>query len=122
MSYRPSLLTNPFIRNFYDPEIRILDFPVSFYLEYPFKTPGPLVCTVQALVEEALLEIHPSAIDLGICLTTTTVRKRINIKNISIVPQQIGFVDMPKVFILLYKLNTLTLHSIKLLRAIIYFT
>jgi hypothetical protein len=81
----------------YDKELKIIDFPIYFFLEFPFATPGPITCTVQALLDEVILEIVPMEIDLGKCLTSETVLKKLTLTNKSIVPQHIGFTEMPEV-------------------------
>lgn len=86
------------IKQFYDEESRILDFPIPFNFEgFPFGIPGPLTCTFQAILDDPELRVEPTHIDCGLCSTAETVQKKLTIQNMSLAPEHFGFVDLPDV-------------------------
>ena len=92
------MLTSPdLFREYFDPETRIIDFPVYFHLKFPYKVPSPIKATFMAVISDSSLEIEPKVLDMGLCHSAETVKSRITVHNPTIVVQKIGFTDLPDV-------------------------
>jgi hypothetical protein len=82
---------------FIDRDTGIIDFPVFFDLKFPFKTDSPLQTTFLGVLTNQNLEFYPShEIDMGKCSSTETVLGNFSIFNNSMLPQHLGFVDVPE--------------------------
>ena len=57
----------------------------------------PVRFTVQAIVTTSDLEITPSEINFGYCTIYEAIRTEIRLSNLSLLPQEFGFVGLPKV-------------------------
>lgn len=57
----------------------------------------PVRFTVQAIVTTSDLEINPSEINFGYCTIYEAIRTEIRLSNLSLLPQEFGFVGLPKV-------------------------
>lgn len=53
--------------------------------------------TVQAIVTTSDLEISPLEINFGYCTIYEAIRTEISLSNLSLLPQEFGFVGLPKV-------------------------
>lgn len=53
--------------------------------------------TVQAVVTTSDLEISPLEINFGYCTIYEAIRTEISLSNLSLLPQEFGFVGLPKV-------------------------
>ena len=57
----------------------------------------PVGFTVHAVVTTSDLEISPAGLDFGYCTIYEAIRTQINLCNHSLLPQEFGFVGLPKV-------------------------
>jgi hypothetical protein len=53
--------------------------------------------TVQAIVTTSDLEVFPAEVDFGYCTIYEAIRTEISLTNHSLLPQEFGFVGLPKV-------------------------
>lgn len=57
----------------------------------------PVEFTVHAIVTTSDLELSPSEVDFGYCTIYEAIRTEIRLHNHSLLPQEFGFVKLPKV-------------------------
>lgn len=57
----------------------------------------PVGFTVHAIITTSDLELSPSEVDFGYCTTYEAIRTRVSLCNRSLLPQEFGFVGLPKV-------------------------
>lgn len=57
----------------------------------------PVEFTVHATITTSDLELSPLEVDFGYCTIYEAVRTSINVCNLSLLPQEFGFVGVPKV-------------------------
>lgn len=57
----------------------------------------PVGFTVHAIVTTSDLELRPSMVDFGHCTVYEAIRTSISLCNHSLLPQEFGFVGLPKV-------------------------
>ncbi|XP_051027663.1 cilia- and flagella-associated protein 74 [Acomys russatus] len=78
---------------YFDPVSRVLEAPMTIWVADQIK---PVEFTVQAIVTTSDLEISPSEINFGYCTIYEAIRTELNISNLSLLPQEFGFVGLPK--------------------------
>ncbi|CAL1527246.1 unnamed protein product [Lymnaea stagnalis] len=88
---RKSLYTDA--PKFIDHELGILEAPITIIVA---DQTTPVHFTVHAVVTSTDLQINVSNINFGYCTIHESVRKRFQITNTSILPQQFGFVGLPE--------------------------
>ncbi|KAM6174154.1 cilia- and flagella-associated protein 74 [Erethizon dorsatum] len=79
--------------NYFDKDSRVLEAPVTIWVADQTK---PVGFTVHAIVTTSDLELRPSAVDFGYCTIYAAVRARVSLCNHSLLPQEFGFVGLPK--------------------------
>lgn len=57
----------------------------------------PVGFTVHAIVTTSDLELSPSEVDFGYCTIYEAIRTSVSLCNRSLLPQEFGFVGLPKV-------------------------
>eukprot|EP00072_Mus_musculus_P056342 XP_006539113.1 PREDICTED: cilia- and flagella-associated protein 74 isoform X6 [Mus musculus] len=80
-------------RKYFDPASRVLEAPMTIRVADQIK---PVRFTVQAIVTTSDLEINPSEINFGYCTIYEAIRTEICLSNLSLLPQEFGFVGLPK--------------------------
>nr|XP_051694887.1 cilia- and flagella-associated protein 74 isoform X3 [Oryctolagus cuniculus] len=78
---------------YFDPESRVLEAPMTIWVADQVK---PVGFTVHAVVTTSDLEMTPSQLDFGHCTVYEAVRAEIDLFNHSLLPQEFGFVGLPK--------------------------
>ncbi|XP_071474637.1 cilia- and flagella-associated protein 74 [Marmota flaviventris] len=78
---------------YFDKESRVLEAPMTIWVADQMK---PVGFTVQAIVTTSDLELSPSELDFGHCTIYEAIRAEIVLYNHSLLPQEFGFVGLPK--------------------------
>ncbi|XP_040590866.1 cilia- and flagella-associated protein 74 isoform X4 [Mesocricetus auratus] len=78
---------------YFDPDSRVLEAPMTIWVADQIK---PVGFTVQAVVTTSDLEISPVEINFGFCTIYEAIRTEISLSNLSLLPQEFGFVGLPK--------------------------
>ncbi|CAH7448717.1 Cfap74 [Phodopus roborovskii] len=78
---------------YFDPESRVLEAPLTIWVADQIK---PVGFTVQAIVTTSDLEINPVEINFGYCTIYEAIKTEISLINHSLLPQEFGFVGLPK--------------------------
>ncbi|KAM5248741.1 LOW QUALITY PROTEIN: cilia- and flagella-associated protein 74 [Ctenodactylus gundi] len=80
-------------KKYFDKDSRVLEAPVTIWVADQTK---PVGFTVHAIVTTSDLEISPPEVDFGHCTIYEAVRTRVTLHNHSLLPQEFGFVGLPK--------------------------
>ncbi|KAF6107975.1 cilia and flagella associated protein 74 [Phyllostomus discolor] len=78
---------------YFDKESRVLEAPMTIRVGDQIK---PVEFTVHAVVTTSDLELSPSEVDFGHCTVCEAVRASVSLYNPSLLPQEFGFVGLPK--------------------------
>uniref|UniRef100_A0A2K6LZ10 Cilia and flagella associated protein 74 n=1 Tax=Rhinopithecus bieti TaxID=61621 RepID=A0A2K6LZ10_RHIBE len=78
---------------YFDKETRVLEAPMTIWVADQNK---PVEFTVHAIVTTSDLELSPSEVDFGYCTIYEAIRTEISLHNHSLLPQEFGFVKLPK--------------------------
>ncbi|XP_054439712.1 cilia- and flagella-associated protein 74 [Pteronotus mesoamericanus] len=78
---------------YFDKESRVLEAPMVIRVADQIR---PVEFTVHAIVTTSDLELSPSEVDFGYCTVYEAVRAPISLYNHSLLPQEFGFVGLPK--------------------------
>uniref|UniRef100_A0A2I3TGG2 Cilia- and flagella-associated protein 74 n=1 Tax=Pan troglodytes TaxID=9598 RepID=A0A2I3TGG2_PANTR len=78
---------------YFDKETRVLEAPMTIWVADQNK---PVGFTVHAIVTTSDLELSPSEVDFGYCTIYEAIRTEISLHNHSLLPQEFGFVRLPK--------------------------
>uniref|UniRef100_G1QH08 Cilia- and flagella-associated protein 74 n=1 Tax=Nomascus leucogenys TaxID=61853 RepID=G1QH08_NOMLE len=78
---------------YFDKETRVLEAPMTIWVADQNK---PVEFTVHAIVTTSDLELSPSEVDFGYCTIYEAIRTEISLHNHSLLPQEFGFVRLPK--------------------------
>uniref|UniRef100_A0A2K5ZD68 Cilia- and flagella-associated protein 74 n=1 Tax=Mandrillus leucophaeus TaxID=9568 RepID=A0A2K5ZD68_MANLE len=78
---------------YFDKETRVLEAPMTMWVADQNK---PVEFTVHAIVTTSDLELSPSEVDFGYCTIYEAIRTEISLHNHSLLPQEFGFVKLPK--------------------------
>ncbi|KAK7817253.1 hypothetical protein U0070_004390 [Myodes glareolus] len=78
---------------YFDKHSRVLEAPMTIWVADQIK---PVEFTVQAVVTTSDLEISPLEINFGYCTIYEAIRTEISLSNLSLLPQEFGFVGLPK--------------------------
>ncbi|XP_036316714.1 cilia- and flagella-associated protein 74 [Pipistrellus kuhlii] len=78
---------------YFDRESRILEAPLTIRVADQVK---PVEFTVHATVTTSDLELCPLEVDFGYCTIYEAIRTQISVCNLSLLPQEFGFVGVPK--------------------------
>ncbi|XP_037684741.1 cilia- and flagella-associated protein 74 isoform X4 [Choloepus didactylus] len=78
---------------YFDKEGRVLEAPMAIWVADQVK---PVGFTVHAIVTTSDLELSPSEVDFGHCTIYEAVRTQVTLRNHSLLPQEFGFVGLPK--------------------------
>ncbi|XP_070259978.1 cilia- and flagella-associated protein 74 isoform X2 [Myotis yumanensis] len=78
---------------YFDRESRILEAPLTIRVADQVK---PIEFTVHATVTTSDLELSPLEVDFGYCTIYEAVRTPVSVCNLSLLPQEFGFVRVPK--------------------------
>uniref|UniRef100_A0A8C9DMG8 Cilia- and flagella-associated protein 74 n=1 Tax=Prolemur simus TaxID=1328070 RepID=A0A8C9DMG8_PROSS len=78
---------------YFDKESRVLEAPMTIWVADQTK---PVGFTVHAVVTTSDLEISPAELDFGCCTIYEAVRTEVRLRNHSLLPQDFGFVRLPK--------------------------
>ncbi|XP_052510049.1 cilia- and flagella-associated protein 74 [Budorcas taxicolor] len=78
---------------YFDKETRVLEAPMTIWVADQIK---PLGFTVHAVVTTSDLELSPAGLDFGYCTIYEAIRTQISLCNHSLLPQEFGFVGLPK--------------------------
>ncbi|XP_012920634.1 cilia- and flagella-associated protein 74 isoform X3 [Heterocephalus glaber] len=79
--------------NYFDKDTRVLKAPMTIWVADQTK---PVGFTVHAIVTTSDLELRPSTLDFGYCTIYEAIRASISLCNHSLLPQEFGFVGLPK--------------------------
>ncbi|XP_019567666.2 cilia- and flagella-associated protein 74 isoform X3 [Rhinolophus sinicus] len=80
-------------RKYFDKESRVLEAPMTIWVADQIR---PVGFTVHAIITTSDLELSPSEVDFGYCTTYEAIRTRVSLCNRSLLPQEFGFVGLPK--------------------------
>ncbi|CAO2590254.1 Cilia- and flagella-associated protein 74, partial [Lemmus lemmus] len=78
---------------YFDEHTRVLEAPMTIWVADQIK---PVGFTVQAIVTTSDLKISPLEINFGYCTIYEAIRTEISLSNLSLLPQEFGFVGLPK--------------------------
>uniref|UniRef100_A0A2K5SDF4 Cilia- and flagella-associated protein 74 n=1 Tax=Cebus imitator TaxID=2715852 RepID=A0A2K5SDF4_CEBIM len=78
---------------YFDKETRVLEAPMTIWVADQSK---PVEFTVHAIVTTSDLELDPAEVDFGYCTIYEAIRTEIRLHNHSLLPQEFGFVRLPK--------------------------
>ncbi|KAF5924749.1 hypothetical protein HPG69_016714 [Diceros bicornis minor] len=78
---------------YFDKESRVLEAPMTIWVADQIK---PVGFTVHAIVTTSDLELSPSEVDFGYCTIYEAIRTEVSLCNHSLLPQEFGFVGLPK--------------------------
>nr|XP_010348640.2 cilia- and flagella-associated protein 74 isoform X1 [Saimiri boliviensis boliviensis]XP_039330534.1 cilia- and flagella-associated protein 74 isoform X1 [Saimiri boliviensis boliviensis] len=78
---------------YFDKETRVLEAPMTIWVADQNK---PVEFTVHAIVTTSDLELDPAEVDFGYCTIYEAIRTEIRLHNHSLLPQEFGFVRLPK--------------------------
>ncbi|MBZ3882441.1 Cilia- and flagella-associated protein 74 [Sciurus carolinensis] len=78
---------------YFDKESRVLEAPMTIWVADQMK---PVGFTIQAIVTTSDLELNPQELDFGYCTIYQALRTEIVLYNPSLLPQEFGFVGLPK--------------------------
>ncbi|XP_076966108.1 cilia- and flagella-associated protein 74 [Callospermophilus lateralis] len=78
---------------YFDKESRVLEAPMTIWVADQMR---PVSFTVQAIVTTSDLELSPSELDFGHCTIYEAIRAEVVLYNHSLLPQEFGFVGLPK--------------------------
>ncbi|XP_027420962.1 cilia- and flagella-associated protein 74 isoform X2 [Bos indicus x Bos taurus] len=78
---------------YFDKETRVLEAPMTIRVADQIK---PVGFTVHAVVTTSDLELSPAGLDFGYCTIYEAIRTQISLCNHSLLPQEFGFVGLPK--------------------------
>ncbi|XP_006044726.1 cilia- and flagella-associated protein 74 isoform X1 [Bubalus bubalis] len=78
---------------YFDKETRVLEAPMTIRVADQIK---PVGFTVHAIVTTSDLELSPAGLDFGYCTIYEAIRTQISLCNHSLLPQEFGFVGLPK--------------------------
>ncbi|XP_057414025.1 cilia- and flagella-associated protein 74 [Balaenoptera acutorostrata] len=78
---------------YFDKESRVLEAPMTIRVADQIK---PVGFTVHAIVTTSDLELSPSRVDFGYCTVYEAIRTQVSLCNHSLLPQEFGFVGLPK--------------------------
>ncbi|XP_072831702.1 cilia- and flagella-associated protein 74 isoform X3 [Vicugna pacos] len=78
---------------YFDKETRVLEAPMTIRVADQIK---PVEFTLHAIVTTSDLELSPSGVDFGYCSIYEAVRTQVSLCNHSLLPQEFGFVGLPK--------------------------
>ncbi|XP_061043163.1 cilia- and flagella-associated protein 74 [Eubalaena glacialis] len=78
---------------YFDKESRVLEAPMTIRVADQIK---PVGFTVHAIVTTSDLELSPSGVDFGYCTVYEAIRTQVSLCNHSLLPQEFGFVGLPK--------------------------
>ncbi|KAM9706014.1 cilia- and flagella-associated protein 74 [Dama dama] len=78
---------------YFDKETRVLEAPMTIRVADQIK---PVGFTVHAVVTTSDLEFSPAGLDFGYCTIYEAIRTQISLCNHSLLPQEFGFVGLPK--------------------------
>ncbi|XP_063091378.1 cilia- and flagella-associated protein 74 isoform X5 [Cavia porcellus] len=78
---------------YFDKDSHVLEAPMTIWVANQTK---PVGFTVHAIVTTSDLELRPSMVDFGHCTVYEAIRTSISLCNHSLLPQEFGFVGLPK--------------------------
>nr|XP_045006636.1 cilia- and flagella-associated protein 74 [Jaculus jaculus] len=78
---------------YFDKDSRVLEAPMTIWVADQTR---PVGFIVQAVVTTSDLEINPSQVHFGYCTIYEAIKTEINLTNHSLLPQEFGFVGVPK--------------------------
>ncbi|XP_049733600.1 cilia- and flagella-associated protein 74 isoform X4 [Elephas maximus indicus] len=78
---------------YFDKESRVLEAPMTIWVADQIR---PVGFIVHAIVTTSDLEISPSEVDFGYCTIYEAIKTNITLHNHSLLPQEFGFVGLPK--------------------------
>nr|XP_035163285.1 cilia- and flagella-associated protein 74 isoform X2 [Callithrix jacchus]XP_054114669.1 cilia- and flagella-associated protein 74 isoform X2 [Callithrix jacchus]XP_054114670.1 cilia- and flagella-associated protein 74 isoform X2 [Callithrix jacchus] len=78
---------------YFDKETRVLEAPMTIWVADQNK---PVEFTVHAIVTTSDLELNPAEVDFGYCTIYEAIKTEIHLHNHSLLPQEFGFVRLPK--------------------------
>ncbi|XP_023981408.1 cilia- and flagella-associated protein 74 [Physeter macrocephalus] len=78
---------------YFDKESGVLEAPMAIRVADQIK---PVGFTVHAIVTTSDLELSPSGVDFGYCTVYEAIRTQVSLCNRSLLPQEFGFVGLPK--------------------------
>ncbi|XP_007449036.1 PREDICTED: uncharacterized protein LOC103080454 [Lipotes vexillifer] len=78
---------------YFDKESRVLEAPMTIRVAGQTK---PVGFTVHAIVTTSDLELSPAGVDFGYCTIYEAIRTQVSLCNHSLLPQEFGFIGLPK--------------------------
>nr|XP_021523148.1 cilia- and flagella-associated protein 74 [Aotus nancymaae] len=78
---------------YFDKETQVLEAPMTIWVADQNK---PVEFTVHAIVTTSDLELNPAEVDFGYCTIYEAIKTEIHLHNRSLLPQEFGFVRLPK--------------------------
>ncbi|XP_074162622.1 cilia- and flagella-associated protein 74 isoform X2 [Sminthopsis crassicaudata] len=93
LKFLPKLSLPEDAGQYFDPETRVLEAPMTIRVADQKR---PVKFTVHAIVTTSDLEIEPKELNFGYCTIYEAVYTTITLTNKSLLPQEFGFISIPK--------------------------
>ncbi|KAM7099033.1 cilia- and flagella-associated protein 74 isoform 2-T2 [Molossus nigricans] len=93
LKFLPRLSLPDDASKYFDSESRVLEAPMTIRVADQTR---PVEFTVHAIVTTSDLELNPSEVDFGYCTIYEAIRTPVSLSNLSLLPQEFGFVGLPK--------------------------
>ncbi|KAM3824222.1 cilia- and flagella-associated protein 74 [Vipera latastei] len=93
LKFLPRLSLSKDAKKYFDERTRVLEAPMTIIVSEQSK---PVEFTMHAILTTSDLEISPAEVDFGYCSIYEAVRTPITLTNKAILPQEFGFVELPK--------------------------
>ncbi|XP_070812255.1 cilia- and flagella-associated protein 74 [Pituophis catenifer annectens] len=93
LKFLPRLPLSKDAKKYFDERTRVLEAPLTIIVSDQSK---PVEFSMHAILTTSDLEINPSDVDFGYCSIYEAVRTTITVTNKAILPQEFGFVGLPK--------------------------
>ncbi|XP_015675084.1 cilia- and flagella-associated protein 74 [Protobothrops mucrosquamatus] len=93
LKFLPRISLSKDAKKYFDERTRVLEAPMTIIVSEQSK---PVEFTMHAILTTSDLEISPAEVDFGYCSIYEAVRTTITLTNKAILPQEFGFVELPK--------------------------
>ncbi|XP_058017447.1 cilia- and flagella-associated protein 74 [Ahaetulla prasina] len=93
LKFLPRLPLSKDAKKYFDEKTRVLEAPLTIIVSDQSK---PVEFSMHAILTTSDLEINPSDVDFGYCSIYEAVRTTVAVTNKAILPQEFGFVGLPK--------------------------
>ncbi|XP_063173750.1 cilia- and flagella-associated protein 74 [Candoia aspera] len=93
LKFLPRLSLSKDAKKYFDERTRVLEAPMMIIVSDQSK---PVEFTMHAIITTSDIEISPTEVDFGYCSIYEAVRTTVTLTNKAILPQEFGFVELPK--------------------------